>query len=131
MRPSKGFRSRSQGVGCSGAKRGGVIAVIGDRGFRGTSRGALSVQYILQLRALTRKREETRLLEAFMTLSDGDPRMPVSDEKAAELANIYDYAPVMDRLVRRGDIYGKMADTPSGYYYLSERGRNRLTEPRS
>ena len=107
-----------------------LLQLLGIAVFAALVAGALSVQYLLQLRALVRKREETRLLEAFMTLSDGDPRMPVSDEKAAELANIYDYAPVMDRLVRRGDIYGEMADTPSGYY-LSERGRNRLTEPRS
>jgi hypothetical protein len=87
--------------------------------------GAFSAQYLLRLRALTRKREETRLLEAFMTLSDGDPRMPVSDATAAELANIHDYAPVVERLVRAGDIHPEIADAPSDYYHLGERGRNR------
>jgi hypothetical protein len=66
------------------------------------------------------------MLRAFMKLSEEQKGIPVLDRKAAERANIHDYAPLVERLCSREEIVHDPG-TGSYYYKLTPEGRQRAS----
>jgi hypothetical protein len=103
------------------------IAVIG-----GIIAAVLSTALLLLVRDHHRKAEEMRLLQAFMTLTNGELNPYASESEAAKRANIHDYGPVVDRLERRGDIVRPTGQArsfvPPGSFVITPEGRERLSE---